>query len=102
MMETPQGEARLTIREMCALVGVSRASYHRYVGEVAPVTHFFGLIGVHHSIMTVPEFLALPPVTGPTGTSHRPASVLYRSSPTSTSPATAQAVPAAEIHWSGP
>ena len=43
MMETPQGEARLTIREMCALVGVSRASYHRYVGEVAPSAGEAGL-----------------------------------------------------------
>ena len=35
-METPQGQPRLTIREMCALVGVSRASYHRQEEERAP------------------------------------------------------------------
>ena len=37
MIETTQGEARLTIREMCAQVGVSRASYHRYVEEREPI-----------------------------------------------------------------
>ena len=35
-METPQGQPRLTIREMCGLVGVSRASYHRHQEESAP------------------------------------------------------------------
>ena len=35
VMETPQGQPRLTIREMCGLVGVSRASYHRHQEESA-------------------------------------------------------------------
>ena len=37
MIETTQGEARLTIRERCAQVGVSRASDHRYVEEREPI-----------------------------------------------------------------
>ena len=34
-METPQGQPRLTIRKMCELAGVSRASYHRHEEERA-------------------------------------------------------------------